>query len=447
MDGFRSNAEIALCESNSPRLWAGQRLTLTEHPLDSLNTTWQVVASELYGEQPQARPGQRGQGTVMNNRFRLIPADITWRPAPLPKPKVDGPQSATVTGPEGEEIFCDEYGRVRVKFAWDRYNKLNQDSSCWVRVSQAWAGTGFGNLAIPRVGQEVIVDFLNGDPDQPIIMGRTYREDNRPQGGLPGTKTQMSIRSKTYKGDGFNELRFEDATEKEEIFIHAQLDMNTVVLQDKKSEIERDYSIYVKRDMKTEVHRNRNTIINEEDDESIGGNKTLTISKNNNIDITGQQVVSVGKSRISDIKDNNELRVGKHIILHSDSGDITIGNAGGRIFISSMGDIRIEGKSIAFAEHPAGVLADIPKFDYMARYQLKSEKTGKPLRNVPYKISAPDGQVISGVSDAQGRTLMIQTETEGEVSLEIEIPKKPNLKKLYLFGEEPVEILTEFKED
>lgn len=92
-------------------------------------------------------------------------------------------------------------------------------------------------------------------------------------------------------------------------------------------------------------------------------------------------------------------------------------------------------------------LADIPKFDYMARYQLKSEKTGKPLRNVPYKISAPDGQVISGVSDAQGRTLMIQTETEGEVSLEIEIPKKPNLKKLYLFGEEPVEILTEFKED
>lgn len=165
----------------------------------------------------------------------------------------------------------------------------------------------------------------------------------------------MSIRSKTYKGDGFNELRFEDATEKEEIFIHAQLDMNTVVLQDKKSEIERDYSIYVKRDMKTEVHRNRNTIINEEDDESIGGNKTLTISKNNNIDITGQQVVSVGKSRISDIKDNNELRVGKHIILHSDSGDITIGNAGGRIFISSMGDIRIEGKSIAFAEHPAGV--------------------------------------------------------------------------------------------
>ncbi|HAN7669071.1 TPA: type VI secretion system tip protein VgrG, partial [Escherichia coli] len=102
--------------------------------------------------------------------------------------------------------------RVRVKFHWDRYHGMTEASSCWVRVSQAWAGPGFGNLAIPRVGQEVIVDFLNGDPDQPIIMGRTYHEDNRSPGSLPGTKTQMTIRSKTYKGSGFNELRFEDAT-------------------------------------------------------------------------------------------------------------------------------------------------------------------------------------------------------------------------------------------
>ncbi|WP_247162496.1 type VI secretion system tip protein TssI/VgrG, partial [Escherichia coli] len=112
-----------------------------------------------------------------------------------------------VTGPAGEEIFCDEHGRVRVKFHWDRYHGMTEESSCWVRVSQAWAGPGFGNLAIPRVGQEVIVDFLNGDPDQPLVMGRTYHEDNRSPGDLPGTKTQMTIRSKTYKGSGFNELR------------------------------------------------------------------------------------------------------------------------------------------------------------------------------------------------------------------------------------------------
>ncbi len=110
------------------------------------------------------------------------------------------------------------------------YNPADQDSSCWIRVAQAWAGTGFGHLAIPRVGQEVIVDFLNGDPDQPIIMGRTYHHENRTPGSLPGTKTQMTIRSKTYKGSGFNELKFDDATGKEQVYIHAQKNMNTEVL-------------------------------------------------------------------------------------------------------------------------------------------------------------------------------------------------------------------------
>ncbi|WP_167852987.1 RHS element core protein [Escherichia coli] len=200
MDGWRNNAEVARGTSRSPEIWPGRRIALTGHPQANLNREWQVVASELHGEQPQAVPGRSGSGTTLNNHFAVIPADRTWRPQPLLKPLVDGPQSAVVTGPAGEEIFCDEHGRVRVKFNWDRYNPSNQDSSCWIRVAQAWAGTGFGNLAIPRVGQEVIVDFLNGDPDQPIIMGRTYHQENRTPGSLPGTKTQMTIRSKTYKG-------------------------------------------------------------------------------------------------------------------------------------------------------------------------------------------------------------------------------------------------------
>ncbi|MCP8739846.1 type VI secretion system tip protein VgrG [Escherichia coli] len=173
MDGWRNNAETARGMSRSPEIWPGRRIVLTGHPQANLNREWQVVASELHGEQPQAVPGRQGAGTALENHFAVIPADRTWRPQPLLKPLVDGPQSAVVTGPAGEEIFCDEHGRVRVKFNWDRYNPSNQDSSCWIRVAQAWAGTGFGNLAIPRVGQEVIVDFLNGDPDQPIIMGRT----------------------------------------------------------------------------------------------------------------------------------------------------------------------------------------------------------------------------------------------------------------------------------
>ncbi|HAE4697495.1 TPA: type VI secretion system tip protein VgrG [Salmonella enterica subsp. enterica serovar Enteritidis] len=245
-EGWRNNAEMAHGESRSPEIWPGRRITLTGHPQKSLNREWQVVESELSGSQPQAQPGRSGSGTTLDNHFMVIPADRTWRPRPMPKPSVDGPQSAVVTGPEGEEIFCDEHGRVRVKFNWDRYNPANQDSSCWIRVAQAWAGPGFGNLAIPRVGQEVIVDFLNGDPDQPIIMGRTYHADNPPPGGLPGTKTQMTIRSKTYMGSGYNELMFEDKTGKELLSMHAQKDMKTEVLNDRTTNVTHDHFETVK---------------------------------------------------------------------------------------------------------------------------------------------------------------------------------------------------------
>ncbi|ECF5902147.1 type VI secretion system tip protein VgrG, partial [Salmonella enterica subsp. salamae] len=182
LEGLRNDAETGVCFCNTPKLWPGVRFQLTDHPSGTLNREWQVVGSVLSGEQPQALHGSQGEGTTLGNRCEVVPADRTWRVAPLPKPRVDGPQSAVVTGPAGEEIFCDEHGRVRVKFRWDRYNPATEASSCWIRVSQAWAGAGFGNLAIPRVGQEVIVDFLNGDPDQPIIMGRTYHEDNRSPG-------------------------------------------------------------------------------------------------------------------------------------------------------------------------------------------------------------------------------------------------------------------------
>ncbi len=122
MEGWRNNAETARGMSRSPEIWPGRRIVLTGHPQANLNREWQVVASELHGEQPQAVPGRRGAGTALENHFAVIPADRTWRPQPRLKPLVDGPQSAVVTGPEGEEIFCDEHGRVRVKFNWDRYN-------------------------------------------------------------------------------------------------------------------------------------------------------------------------------------------------------------------------------------------------------------------------------------------------------------------------------------
>lgn len=294
MDGWRNNAEVASGKSHSPEIWPGRRIKLTEHPQASLNREWQVVASDLHGSQPQAVPGRSGAGTTIENHFVVIPADRTWRPQPLPKPLVDGPQSAVVTGPEGEEIFCDEHGRVRVKFNWDRYNPANQDSSCWIRVAQAWAGTGFGNLAIPRVGQEVIVDFLNGDPDQPIIMGRTYHQENRSPGSLPGTKTQMTIRSKTYKGSGFNELMFEDATGKERVYIHAQKNMNTEVLNNRTTDVKNNHAEKIGNNQAITVINNQIQKVGNNQIQTIGTNQVETVGSNQVITVGSNQVEKVG---------------------------------------------------------------------------------------------------------------------------------------------------------
>lgn len=298
MDGWRSSAETATCASNSPKLWPGTRFTLSGHPTADLNREWQVAGSTLTGIQPQAQHGSQGQGTSLTNDFTVIPADRTWRSQPLPKPRVDGPQSAIVTGPEGEEIFCDEHGRVRVKFHWDRYHQKNEDSSCWIRVSQAWAGAGFGHLAIPRVGQEVIVDFLNGDPDQPIIMGRTYHQTNRSPGDLPGTKTQMAIRSKTYQGSGYNELMFEDSTDNELLSMHAQKDMDTKVLHDRRTTVLHDHTENIGNDQKVRIKKDRNVLIGHNLRQVVLSNQRTTTLKNKKefTGLTSRETVGLLKS-------------------------------------------------------------------------------------------------------------------------------------------------------
>ncbi|EEO7295580.1 type VI secretion system tip protein VgrG, partial [Salmonella enterica] len=346
MEGWRHDTETATCISNSPELCPGKRFTLTGHPSEALNREWQVVSCVLAGDQPQALHGSGGQGTTLDNHFEAIPADRTWRVPPQPKPSVDGPQSAIVTGPAGEEIFCDEHGRVRVRFHWDRYCPGNEDSSCWVRVSQAWAGAGFGNLAIPRVGQEVIVDFLNGDPDQPIIMGRTYHQDNRSPGSLPGTETQMTIRSKTYKGDGFNELRFEDATGKEELYMHAQKDMTTEVLHDRtttvnnnhtetvvvgqtvnvgtKKEGGHDQKITVANDQKITVQNNQTLNVNNDRKKDVGNNQDSKVVGDDTEAVEKSQNITVGKDYTLTVTNSLTIKVGECVLKMNKDGTILL---------------------------------------------------------------------------------------------------------------------------
>ncbi|POE22988.1 type VI secretion protein VgrG [Pectobacterium odoriferum] len=323
LDALRANAMTGSGESNAAMLMPGSSFTLTEHPNPTLNSGWQLVAITHSGQQPQALEEESGgEPTTYSNSFEVISAKSTWR-ADLPyKPMVDGPQIATVVGPAGEEIYCDEYGRIKLQFPWDRYGSSNDQSSCWVRVSQGWAGGQYGLIAIPRIGHEVIVSFLEGDPDQPIVTGRTFHATNPSPYPLPANKTRTSLRTSTHKGAGFNELRFEDQAGQEEVFIHAQKDMNTVVLN------------------------NRSTTVTADHTESVGGNQAVSVVKDQSTEIQGQQSIAVTKNRNTVVDDNDSLQVKNNIAIQSQKGDILIATDKGFIGIGADGVINIKGTHI-----------------------------------------------------------------------------------------------------
>ncbi|RJT32776.1 type VI secretion system Vgr family protein [Rahnella woolbedingensis] len=366
IEGWRNNADFVVGSSNSPQLQPSVSFNLTDHPRDDLNAQWQVVAVDIYGDQPQAVIGNEGQGTTLHTDFQAIPSTQTWRPTPLPKPRIDGPQIAIVTGPPGEEIFCDEHGRVRVKFAWDRYNKADSYSSCWIRVSQAWAGTGFGNIAIPRVGQEVIVDFLNGDPDQPIITGRTYHASNRAPGDLPGTKTQMAIRSQTYKGSGYNELLFEDATRQELLSLHAQKDMQVKVLNSKDVRVNYDRTV------------------------SIGHDESLVVANDRKITVEGKQDHKTTKDFVSLTEGNQHLEV-KGDLAEKIAGALGI-SVKGDIVLQSNSKISLCVGSSFIGIHSAGV--DIKGVKINLNSGGSPGEVILPMRPMILKAAAGEGSVF-----------------------------------------------------
>ena len=213
--GHRRDAQVAIVEGDDPRLIPGFSFQLSGHPRKDFNRWWRTVRITHKGIQ-HASQEEESAGAEMGVSYdysaEIIPEQVEWRAAPLPKPRIDGPQIASVVGPKDEEIYTDEFGRVKVQFPWDREGKKNEFSSCWVRVAQNWAGAEWGHMAIPRIGQEVIVDYLDGDCDQPIITGRTYRATHMPPYRLPNHKILSTIKSKEYKGSRANELRIDDTT-------------------------------------------------------------------------------------------------------------------------------------------------------------------------------------------------------------------------------------------
>ncbi|MBC3453003.1 type VI secretion system tip protein VgrG [Pseudomonas mosselii] len=313
---LRHDARIAEVEGDDVRLQPGLSFNLVEHPRADLNMHWRVASVRHEGAQftsLQEEAAGAEQGTRYTQKALLVPGRIEWRPEAPPKPRIDGPHMATVVGPEGEEIFCDEWGRVKVSFPWDRESRDNEYSSCWVRVSQGWAGGGWGAMAIPRIGQDVVIQYVNADPDQPMITGRTYCGNQRPPYELPKHRTRMTIKSKTHKGQGFNELRFEDELGQEEVFIHAQRDQNNVVKHDETTRVGNDRREEVGHDEVLDVANNRRETIGNDDQVTIGHDALLDIGHSQTITIAQDRTVRVGNHRFDSTAANHSVSVGGHM--------------------------------------------------------------------------------------------------------------------------------------
>nr|PMH60730.1 type IV secretion protein Rhs [Enterovibrio norvegicus] len=329
LEHLRSDALTATASSTIMQVDAGMVFDLDGHPDETTNRDWIVVTLHSEGTQPQALEEHGGEGmTSFHNTFSVIPGHRPWRPIPEAKPCVHGPQIAIVTGPAGEEIFCDEHGRVKVQFPWDRYGNSDDASSCWVRVSQGWAGGQYGMIAIPRIGHEVIVSFLEGDPDQPIITGRTYHATNVPPYPLPANKTRTVLRTETHQGEGFNELRFEDEAGQEEIYVHAQKDMNLLVENDRKDNIKHDLHLDVENERFSHIKVDDHLTVDGQSKEHVKGDKTVTTDSSLHIKQATSQLVDAGSEVHQKSGAKLVIEAGSQITLKAGGCFVTVDTAG-----------------------------------------------------------------------------------------------------------------------
>lgn len=351
---------------------AGGRFDLKGHYRRDLNRSYLLVEVHHSGMAGSYR-GRTESQTRYTNQFTAIPSDVPFRPGPrTPKPMVRGSQTALVVGKDGEEIWVDSHGRVKVQFYWDREGKKNENSSCWVRVASSWAGKGWGWIQIPRIGQEVIVDFLEGDPDRPIITGRVYNAEQVPPYPLPANQTQSGVKSRSSKGggtDNFNEIRLDDLRGSEKFYIHAEKDLELVVENDRAGSIGRDDSLTVGQDQTTDVSRDRKEKVGRDETitidrdrketvtgaesitiggdrtEKVAGKETIKISGDRSTTLEKKETLSVGDNRSTSVDKNDSLSVSKKFSL--DAGDeITLKTGSASIVLKKDGTITISGKDI-----------------------------------------------------------------------------------------------------
>jgi type VI secretion system secreted protein VgrG len=364
LEGREWPRDLVRGASACPRLGCGTRFALEDHARAAYNSEYRVLElvheAEFGGWRSSAEPG------VFSYRsdFVAIPTGVPYRPRRIArKPRVPGVQSAVVVGKAGEEIWTDKYGRVKLQFHWDREGKRDENSSCWVRVSSLWAGKNWGAVQLPRIGQEVIVEFLDGDIDRPIVTGRVYNDDQMPPYTLPDNQTQSGLKTRSSKGGkpaNANELRFEDKDGSEEILLHAERDLTievehdakTTVGHDATTTVDHDEKVTIKHDRTDEVQNDEKTTVRHNRTDEVQGDETRKVVGKRSVEVLQTDELKVMQDRTEKVAMSLEvqagttltLKAGVELKLESPGGTITIGPAG--ISIQSPMMVTVKGPMV-----------------------------------------------------------------------------------------------------
>ncbi|WP_053188024.1 type VI secretion system Vgr family protein [Pseudomonas thivervalensis] len=322
IEAIHSQFERVQLRGRARGIGCGHLFTLTGYDRADQNREYLVVVARYQIRQDPYESGQSDVAEQFVSELDCMDANQAFRPLPLtPMPIVRGPQTAVVVGPSGEEIWTDQYGRVKVHFHWDRHDQSNENSSCWIRVSQAWAGKNWGSVQLPRIGQEVIVSFLEGDPDRPIITGRVYNAEQTVPYALPANATQSGTKSRSSKGGSpanFNEIRMEDKKGAEQLFIHAEKNQDIEVENDethwvghdRSKTIDNDETVHVKHDRTETVDNNETITIGVDRKEKVGNNETISIGVNRTEDVGSNEKITIGANRTENVGSNETITIG-----------------------------------------------------------------------------------------------------------------------------------------
>jgi len=381
MESLEAGHSQVSARSDYPILAPGYSFKVGRHSDDSETKKKYVISTITHtANEGSYRAGDNGSFNY-SNEFQCIPEETVLRPIKTrAKPYIAGSQTAVVVGPSSEEIYTDKFGRIKVHFFWDRLGKKDENSSCWIRVAQSWSGKKWGAQFLPRVGHEVLISFMEGDPDRPIVVGSVYNAEQMPAYDLPANKATSGIKTRSTKGAGtenYNELRFQDEKGKELFYLHAEKDQQEVIENDQTASVGNDQKIEIANDAVedigndlTQTIKNNKTLSTEgEHAETIGKGLTLSVAKDHTADIGSNQSVTVGKDLTESIGSGRNVDIGKDLTesvggSHSEkvskdysvkaksitldaSSDITIKVGSAKITMKKSGDITISGGKIS----------------------------------------------------------------------------------------------------